>query len=53
MPSYSNGTKVVHYRIRRNDCSWVTVDDEKFFENLGKLVQVCEFVSLSLQKVSL
>ena len=40
MPTYSNGTKVVHYRIRRDDNSWVTVDDEEFFENLVKLVEV-------------
>ena len=36
--SYEN--KVEHYRVRRNDAGEVTVDDEEFFENLLKLVEV-------------
>ena len=33
--------KVEHYRVRRNEQGLVTVDDEEFFENLLKLVEVC------------
>lgn len=36
--SYEN--KVEHYRVRRNEACEVTVDDEEFFENLLKLVEV-------------
>ena len=32
--------KVEHYRVRRDDRAWVTVDDEEYFENLFKLVEV-------------
>ena len=32
--------KVEHYRVRRDERSWVTVDDEEYFENLFKLVEV-------------
>ena len=39
-PPSSYGTKVEHYRVRRNDSNWVTVDDEEYFENLVKLVEV-------------
>ena len=38
-PSSYNG-KVEHYRVQRNEKNWVTVDDEEFFENLVKLVEV-------------
>lgn len=31
--------KVEHYRVRRDDRAWVTVDDEEYFENLFKLVE--------------
>ena len=41
MPSYSYGDKVEHYRILRNNNSWVTVDEEEWFENLVELVKVC------------
>jgi len=37
---YSYDQKVEHYRVRRNDAGEVTVDDEEFFENLLKLVEV-------------
>ena len=43
MPSYSCETKVEHYRVQRNDISWVTIDSEEYFENLVKLVEVCSF----------
>lgn len=36
--------KVEHYRVRRNKKGHVTVDDEEFFENLFKLVEVCQHV---------
>lgn len=45
VPFYSCGTKVEHYRLRRNDKSCVTVDDEEYFENLIKFVEVCRFSS--------
>ncbi len=32
--------KVEHYRVRRNKKNMVTVDDEEYFENLFKLVEV-------------
>ncbi len=32
--------KVEHYRVRRNKKNFVTVDDEEYFENLFKLVEV-------------
>jgi hypothetical protein len=32
--------KVEHYRVRRDERAWVTVDDEEYFENLFKLVAV-------------
>ena len=55
MPSYmySYEMKIKHYRVRRNENSWVTVDDEDYFENLVKLVEVCHIVCVSLQEVSL
>ncbi|XP_003386644.1 PREDICTED: tyrosine-protein kinase CSK-like [Amphimedon queenslandica] len=31
--------KVEHYRVRRNEKNWVTVDDEEYFENLVSLVE--------------
>ena len=54
-PSYSYGDELQNYRIRRNDKGWVTVDEEEYFENLVKLVEVhihiwC-FLSLTLKKV--
>jgi len=36
----SFGNKVEHYRVMRDDRNWVTVDDEEYFENLFKLVEV-------------
>ena len=36
----STGSKVDHYRVRYTDDNKLTVDDETFFENLTKLVQV-------------
>ena len=41
MPFYSYET-VRHYRVRRNDDGWVTVDGKQYFENLVKLVEVCQ-----------
>ena len=32
--------KIEHYRVRKDDRGWVTVDDEEYFENLVKLVEV-------------
>ena len=32
-----------HYRVRRDQRTWVTVDDEEYFENLFKLVEVRDF----------
>jgi c-src tyrosine kinase len=32
--------KIEHYRVRRDDRNWVTVDDEEYFENLVALVEV-------------
>ena len=29
-----------HYRVMRDKRNWVTVDDEEYFENLFKLVEV-------------
>ena len=45
MPSYSYGEMIEHYLVRRNDNGWVTIDDEEYFENLVKLVEVCHTVS--------
>ena len=50
VPFYSYGTKVQHYRLRRNDNCWVTVDDMQYFENLVKLVEVCKIICFSSQK---
>ena len=36
--SYDN--KVENYRVRRNDKAQVTVDDDEYFDNLIKLVEV-------------
>ena len=41
--AYSFGKKVAHYQIQRNEKSWVTVDGVKWFENLVKLIEVCQF----------
>ena len=30
----------MHYRVWRDDRNWVTVDEEEYFENLVKLVEV-------------
>ena len=38
----SFGGKVEHYRVRYTDDNKLTVDDETFFENLTKLVEVCD-----------
>ena len=38
--SYDN--KVEHYRVMRDKKNWVTVDDEEYFENLFKLVEVSQ-----------
>ena len=44
--------KVEHYRVRRDERTWVTVDDDQFFENLFKLVEVSRCgVYLSTQLV--
>ena len=41
VPSFcSYDEKVEHYRVRRDHRGWVTVDDEEYFENLVKLVEV-------------
>ena len=40
----SAGSKVDHYRVKYTDDNKLTVDDETFFENLTKLVQVGENV---------
>ena len=40
----STGSKVDHYRVRYTDDNKLTVDDETFFENLTKLVQVSDNV---------
>ena len=32
--------KVQHYRVLKDNRGWVTVDDEQYFENLFKLVEV-------------
>lgn len=37
---FSYDGKVEHYRVRRDGRNWVTVDDEEYFENLVKLVEV-------------
>ena len=49
MHPYSYETRLQHYRVQRNENSWVTVDGEEYFENLVKLVEVCPIVSVSLQ----
>ena len=36
--SYDN--RVENYRVRRNDKGLVTVDDDEYFDNLIKLVEV-------------
>ena len=36
----SCGPKVDHYRVRYTDDNKLSVDDETYFENLTKLVQV-------------
>ena len=56
MPTYSCEAKVEHYRVRKNDNGWVSVDSkegEECFENLVKLVEVCCTVSakVSLEKL--
>ena len=38
----SFGGKIEHYRVRYTDDNRLTVDDEIFFENLTKLVEVCD-----------
>ena len=38
----SHGGKVEHYRVRYTEDNKLTVDDETFFENLTKLVEVCD-----------
>ena len=43
--SYSYAGRMECYRLRRNDMSWVTVDDEKNFENLVKLVEVATHIA--------
>ena len=42
--SYEN--KVEHYRVRKNDKGRVTVDDEEYFDNLFKLVEVSLLMGL-------
>lgn len=41
---FSCGPKVEHYRVRYTDDNKLTVDDDTYFENLTKLVQVCDVV---------
>ena len=36
----SNGNKVEHYRVRYTADNKLTVDDDTYFENLTKLVEV-------------
>ena len=36
----SYDSKIEHYRVRKNADNLVTVDDEEYFENLFKLVEV-------------
>ena len=38
--SYSYDNRVENYRVRRNDKGLVTVDDDEYFDNLIKLVEV-------------
>lgn len=42
--SNSTSTKVEHYRVRYTDDNKLTVDDDTYFENLTKLVEVCDYL---------
>ena len=44
MLSNSTSTKVEHYRVRYTDDNKLTVDDDTYFENLTKLVEVGDYL---------
>ena len=44
--------KVEHYRVRRDERTWVTVDDEEYFENLFKLVEVKLLIQCNVRESS-
>lgn len=47
----STGSKIDHYRVRYTDDNKLTVDDETFFENLTKLVQVGDMLKYNIPEL--